>query len=189
MGTVSKSRRFALAEAQNWRCAYCTVGLEPNGARGAIVDHILPRRVGGLAVWPNLVCACFECNSARGSDIDASAFWALRDRLRDSGLWLPGRPPPAEVAALLRAHRAYAQAKVALRRRARQAQAAFADSLVAELVEVLETEPVIRLRLVTRDDPVRLADLAANDRELCEPGAAPGLAIHDAVPQVIAASE
>ena len=30
------------------------------------LDHVVPNCQGGLAVWENLVCACFKCNTRKG---------------------------------------------------------------------------------------------------------------------------
>ncbi|MBV9995464.1 MAG: HNH endonuclease [Caulobacteraceae bacterium] len=75
MAEVSNSLKTALAESQNWRCAYCGVILDRSNAT---LDHVVPRAVGGRSHRLNLVCACLSCNAARGADIDAWTFWKIR---------------------------------------------------------------------------------------------------------------
>ena len=43
----------------NYTCQYC-------GSRGATVDHILPKALGGTSTWGNLCVACRDCNQAKG---------------------------------------------------------------------------------------------------------------------------
>jgi 5-methylcytosine-specific restriction endonuclease McrA len=61
-------------------CQYC-------GARGAYltIDHIVPRRLGGLHTWENLVAACPACNHRKGGrTLEQSQMKLLR---------LPAEPP------------------------------------------------------------------------------------------------
>ncbi len=30
------------------------------------IDHVVPRSLGGLSTWDNVVCSCFECNKRKG---------------------------------------------------------------------------------------------------------------------------
>jgi len=30
------------------------------------IDHVIPRSLGGLSTWNNVVCSCFECNKKKG---------------------------------------------------------------------------------------------------------------------------
>lgn len=73
---------LALAEAQNWRCAYCFVDMDMvayryGGRRGreASLDHVVPRLRKGATGRSNCVAACAECNVARGH-LDAEWFAA-----------------------------------------------------------------------------------------------------------------
>lgn len=150
MAKISKAVRRALAEAQNWRCAYCAVVLEPNGPTMATVDHVVPQGVGGATVRENLVSACAACNCARGADIDVWTFWKVRRRLRDSGIWPQGEAPCREIAEFLRAHRAYTRAKVALRRRGQRAQPTASQMLVQDLVEALNDGCTLTALQITR---------------------------------------
>jgi 5-methylcytosine-specific restriction endonuclease McrA len=65
------TKRIALAEAQNWRCAYCGIACElltfenrfdPNVAT---IDELEPRANGGRRLWINQVMACRLCNNGR----------------------------------------------------------------------------------------------------------------------------
>ena len=131
--------RRRLAEAQNWRCAYCAAEMGSDAAHpvAATFDHVAPRAVGGRDDPLNLVAACRPCNDARGADIDAWTFYKLRKRLRDAELWAPGDVPPAAVRRFLRAHRELTRAKLALRRLASGSSRPAAELLINELVDTL----------------------------------------------------
>lgn len=151
MAKVSKTLRRALAEAQNWRCAYCAAVLDANGPTLATAEHVVPSGAGGREVRLNLVCVCLACNGARGADIDAWTFWKLRQRLLDAGLWPAGERPCSEVANLLRTHRAYVRAKIALRRRFRAAPAT--NLLIEDLVNTLNDGCALTALQITRLRP------------------------------------
>src|SRR5262249_51400928 len=59
------------------RCQYC-------GARvtrfDATYDHVLPRKLGGLTTWENIVIACVACNQRKGGRTPEAAHMALRAR-------------------------------------------------------------------------------------------------------------
>lgn len=82
MGALAGRMIASLAEAQNYRCAYCGIrfGAEipdfgwTHHLTRATVDHVRPRRDGGTDHWTNLVAACFRCNNLRGHE-DALAFF------------------------------------------------------------------------------------------------------------------
>jgi hypothetical protein len=95
---------MALAEAQNWRCAYCggLMAFEGMGADVATVDHLLARSAGGTDGKWNLVAACAGCNSGRGQDFPAQQFFRLRQRLRRLGLWAACTTPSRPLFARLR---------------------------------------------------------------------------------------
>lgn len=50
----------------NYQCQYCGKKIGP-----MTTDHIIPRGKGGIDSWENLVCACAECNSKKGSELYA----------------------------------------------------------------------------------------------------------------------
>jgi 5-methylcytosine-specific restriction endonuclease McrA len=57
---VKLSRREVFRR-DNYTCQYC-------GHKGAnlTIDHILPRHLGGMHVWTNVVTACSACNHRKG---------------------------------------------------------------------------------------------------------------------------
>jgi len=83
-----RKRRIRLAEAQNWRCAYCSGVMLVDGEwdASATIDHIRPRRFGGTIALANCVAACRACNAERGTSGPYS-FWRLRTKLLVAGLW------------------------------------------------------------------------------------------------------
>ena len=50
-----------LAEAQNWRCAYCHCHLDFGSVT---IEHVHPLSLGGAHAWENMVAACEPCNAA-----------------------------------------------------------------------------------------------------------------------------
>lgn len=57
------------------RCQYCGTN------RGTMtVDHILPKNVGGMDTWENLVCACPRCNNVKGDRTPEQAGMKLMKR-------------------------------------------------------------------------------------------------------------
>ena len=58
---VELSRRNIL-KRDNFRCQYCATSKGP-----FTVDHVLPKTVGGMDSWENLVCACVHCNNRKGN--------------------------------------------------------------------------------------------------------------------------
>ena len=73
--------RFNLFLRDEFACQYC-------GSRHDLTfDHVVPRKLGGVTSWDNVVAACAPCNLRKGSKT-----------LRDSGLRLRQQPrrPGAE---------------------------------------------------------------------------------------------
>jgi len=73
--------RFNLFLRDEFACQYC-------GARHDLTfDHVVPRKLGGVTSWENVVAACAPCNLHKGSKT-----------LRESGMRLRKRPlrPNAE---------------------------------------------------------------------------------------------
>lgn len=83
--------RLRLAEAQNWRCAYCSGVMSMDGMRDdmATADHLVPRWRGGWRVWENTVAACRACNGARGASPCFWAFYLQRQVALHTGVWPP----------------------------------------------------------------------------------------------------
>ena len=59
---VKFNRRNIFARDRN-RCQYCGK-LYPTSELS--LDHIIPRSMGGKAIWGNIVCACTKCNVKKG---------------------------------------------------------------------------------------------------------------------------
>lgn len=57
-----REMRTRLAEAQNWRCAYCGAALEPGTVT---TDHVVSLARGGPNHWANMVASCRPCNVAK----------------------------------------------------------------------------------------------------------------------------
>lgn len=60
--------RNRLAEAQNWRCCWCTklTVPEPDRKDSATIEHVIPRCEGGPDEWENFAMSCSDCNQRRG---------------------------------------------------------------------------------------------------------------------------
>ena len=94
-----RRRRIALAEAQNWRCAYCggIMDMDGHGPALATVEHLVLSRGKKRRRRDNCVSACWGCNSARG---DQRCFWAFRKmrlKLVRSGAWVACAHRPLAV--------------------------------------------------------------------------------------------
>jgi 5-methylcytosine-specific restriction endonuclease McrA len=59
---VKLNRRNIFARDKN-KCQYCG-RRQPTSELS--LDHVIPRSMGGKAVWENIVCACAECNVKKG---------------------------------------------------------------------------------------------------------------------------
>jgi hypothetical protein len=61
--------RNRLAEAQNWRCCWCTTLTvpEPNRKNSATIEHVTPRCEGGADHPDNYAMSCSDCNNKRGT--------------------------------------------------------------------------------------------------------------------------
>ena len=72
----SEYRRYSkknILERDNYTCAYCSKHADT-------VDHILPRCLGGISSFENVVAACFKCNSKKGGRTPEQAGMKLRFR-------------------------------------------------------------------------------------------------------------
>lgn len=67
--TVKFNRRNLFARDHN-RCQYCGKRFP---AAGLSLDHVVPRRLGGITSWENIVCACLKCNVKKGGRTPAQA--------------------------------------------------------------------------------------------------------------------
>jgi len=63
--TEDKKRlRYKLLRCQGSRCCYCKKRLD---FRGATLDHVVPRCLGGSNRPHNLCVACLACNQKKGN--------------------------------------------------------------------------------------------------------------------------
>lgn len=77
------NRLLAVAESQNYRCAYCgvtTVVGDPENPISATIDHVHPLSQGGKRTRENEVLACRLCNGGRGA-IDAIVYFYIVQKL------------------------------------------------------------------------------------------------------------
>lgn len=68
--TVNGKLRFEVLKRDEFRCVYCGRGASEVAIE---VDHIVPRKLGGLDVIENLAACCRECNSGKRARPIASA--------------------------------------------------------------------------------------------------------------------
>jgi hypothetical protein len=59
---VKFNRRNIFARDKN-KCQYCG---KRHPTSELSLDHVIPRSIGGKAVWENIVCACTRCNLKKG---------------------------------------------------------------------------------------------------------------------------
>jgi 5-methylcytosine-specific restriction endonuclease McrA len=77
--------RTRLAEAQNWRCCWCSrpVSIKRKRRDSATIEHVIPKSKGGTSDPENLAMSCARCNSSRGST-DAEKFFASKNNQKTS---------------------------------------------------------------------------------------------------------
>jgi hypothetical protein len=63
--------RLKVLARDNYTCYWC-------GRPGDTIDHVIPWSKGGRTTMDNCICACSECNGARG-DMPAEQFARLRN--------------------------------------------------------------------------------------------------------------
>jgi 5-methylcytosine-specific restriction endonuclease McrA len=72
--TVRLTKREVLRR-DNYTCQYCG-----KSAANLTIDHVVPRHLGGLHVWENLVAACPACNHRKGGRmVDQAQMRLLRE--------------------------------------------------------------------------------------------------------------
>jgi hypothetical protein len=65
--THNKQVRFSrrvIFKRDMYLCQYCSKQLT---SENATLDHVIPRSLGGLTTWENVVTSCVKCNSHKGS--------------------------------------------------------------------------------------------------------------------------
>lgn len=60
--SIKFNRRNLFARDKN-HCQYCGKRFPMSELS---LDHVVPRRLGGIASWDNIVCACLKCNVKKG---------------------------------------------------------------------------------------------------------------------------
>jgi 5-methylcytosine-specific restriction endonuclease McrA len=81
--TVRLTKREVLRR-DNFTCQYCG-----KSAANLTLDHVVPRHLGGLHVWENLVAACPACNHRKGGrTVDQAQMRLLRE---------PATPPASAI--------------------------------------------------------------------------------------------
>jgi 5-methylcytosine-specific restriction endonuclease McrA len=70
---VKFNRRNIFARDKN-RCPYCGKRFP---TRELSLYHVIPRSLGGKAVWENIVCACAACNVKKGGRMPKQASMTL----------------------------------------------------------------------------------------------------------------
>ena len=73
--------RYNIYARDKSTCQYCGRKLPRHELN---LDHVIPRSLGGMSTWENVVCSCHECNRRKGGRIPEDAGMAL--------LYKPVRP-------------------------------------------------------------------------------------------------
>lgn len=115
---MTRKSRIRLAEAQNWRCAFCTGVMEyaPDGPAGATTEHIRPVDWGHAEQFANKIAACGSCNSHRGN-LAIWLFYRLRRHALNTGQWPPCGRPSSRIRKILKREKD----SIPVRRHARKA--------------------------------------------------------------------
>lgn len=65
---IRDEKRHKIYSRDNYRCVWCGIDLStPADPHDRTLDHIIPREEGGGNNASNLVTACLDCNTQRGS--------------------------------------------------------------------------------------------------------------------------
>lgn len=64
--SISDSLRQLVIQAANYRCEYCKTSSRLTGMP-LIMEHILPRALGGTDERHNLAASCYRCNEFKES--------------------------------------------------------------------------------------------------------------------------
>ena len=60
--------RFNVFLRDRFSCQYCG-----DGGEELTFDHVIPRSLGGMTTWENVVAACSKCNLAKGGELTHQA--------------------------------------------------------------------------------------------------------------------
>jgi 5-methylcytosine-specific restriction endonuclease McrA len=83
-----KFSRVNVYSRDGYRCQYCGVRF---AASQLSYDHVVPRAAGGRTEWTNIVTACRDCNTRKGSKIcDEAGMWPVRAPFRPKNLRVTG---------------------------------------------------------------------------------------------------
>jgi 5-methylcytosine-specific restriction endonuclease McrA len=82
-GYITGTLRYEVLKEAKFRCTLCGVSAD---VRALEVDHIVPRKRGGVDDRPNLQALCYQCNAMK-RDTDSTDFRLVRDSYsqRDPG--------------------------------------------------------------------------------------------------------
>ncbi|OZC59242.1 hypothetical protein CH276_22605 [Rhodococcus sp. 06-470-2] len=89
---VSKRLRYEILQRDGYTCRYC--GAKADNETRLVVDHVLPKALGGKDEPDNLITACEPCNVGKSSTtpgLDLVADVAERHGLHQSALHLWGQ--------------------------------------------------------------------------------------------------
>lgn len=68
--SIPESLRRQIIEAASYRCEYCQTPSQLTGTP-LVMEHILPRSLGGSDNRNNLAASCYRCNEFKGAKTEA----------------------------------------------------------------------------------------------------------------------
>lgn len=68
--SIPHSLRQQVIQTANYRCEYCRTSSKLTGTP-LVMEHILPRSLGGSDERDNLAAACYRCNEFKGAKTEA----------------------------------------------------------------------------------------------------------------------
>lgn len=74
-----KFNRINIFRRDNCTCQYCGGVFDRSELT---LDHVIPRSLGGMTVWENIVCCCSKCNIKKGGRTPQAAGMKLRTKPR-----------------------------------------------------------------------------------------------------------
>lgn len=73
--TTAKFSKRGVLVRDNFTCAYC-------GNYADTIDHVIPRKDGGLSTYDNCVAACKSCNHKKGHKSLTQMNWTIGEELK-----------------------------------------------------------------------------------------------------------